>query len=162
MTRSVAGVTALAVAMRKGCPAKPPSPTKSPGPKMATTASLPVLETTDSFTPPLWMYMTLPQASPWEKMGFFLLNSTIFLATPAESRKACASKFMTLEFFPFFVVFILRSYISSLPTAPPPEQGYDSTKSLVSSSLYWTGAGVINQLRPVAIRQDATARDHDS
>ena len=35
---------------------------------MATTASRPVLERTDSFTPPFWMYMTLSQTSPCEKM----------------------------------------------------------------------------------------------
>ena len=86
MSRRVTGVTAVAVCIRSGCPAKPPSPTKSPGPRIATTASLPVLETTDSFTPPFWMYMTLPQTSPWEKMVSFRLYSTI-LVTPAESKK---------------------------------------------------------------------------
>jgi len=40
------------------------SPKKSPGPSIATTASLPVLESTDSFTAPVWMYMTLGHRSP--------------------------------------------------------------------------------------------------
>src|SRR5580698_4195306 len=92
MANTLVGVTAVAVAMRKGCPAKPPSPRKSPGPKIATTASFPEEETTDSFTPPFWMYMTLLEVSPWEKTVAFLLNSTIARATPAESRKACTLK----------------------------------------------------------------------
>ncbi len=39
----------------EGLPASAPSPTKSPGPNIATTASLPALETTDSLTLPSWM-----------------------------------------------------------------------------------------------------------
>lgn len=47
--------SALAVAMRSGCPAKQPSPKKLPSGRMPTTASLPVFDTTVSFTLPLWM-----------------------------------------------------------------------------------------------------------
>jgi hypothetical protein len=48
-------ITAVAVPIRTGCPARHPSPKKSPGPSMATTASFPALESTDSLTPPSWM-----------------------------------------------------------------------------------------------------------
>ena len=41
---------------------------KSPGPSIATTASLPPGDSTESFTVPFWMYRTLSAASPWEKM----------------------------------------------------------------------------------------------
>ena len=59
---------AVALPMRTGWPARQPSPKKSPGPSIATTASLPVFDSTDSLTPPVWMYMTCSQASPWVKM----------------------------------------------------------------------------------------------
>ena len=49
----VLGVIAVALPMRTGWPARHPSPKKSPGPSIATTASLPVFESTDSFTPPV-------------------------------------------------------------------------------------------------------------
>ena len=49
------GVIAVALPMRSGWPAMHPSPKKSPGPSIATTASLPVRESTDNFTPPDWM-----------------------------------------------------------------------------------------------------------
>jgi len=47
--------TARAVAMRSGWPFRHPSPKKWPGPRIATTASLPCLETTTSLTLPCWM-----------------------------------------------------------------------------------------------------------
>jgi len=47
------------------------------------------------------MYMTVLAASPCAKMVAFLGNSAIFLATPAESRKAWASKAS------FFLSFVL-------------------------------------------------------
>ena len=83
-------IVAVAVPMRTGCPARHPSPKKSPGPSIATTASRPVFESTESFTPPFWMYSTCSQGSPWVKMTSARRYSTIFLATPAESRKAWA------------------------------------------------------------------------
>ena len=43
----------LAVDMRKGCPARQPSPKKLPSDKMATTASFPLLDTAVSLTLPL-------------------------------------------------------------------------------------------------------------
>ena len=47
--------TAVAVDMRTGWPARQPSPKKLASGRMATTASLPRLDTTVSFTLPLWM-----------------------------------------------------------------------------------------------------------
>jgi hypothetical protein len=55
---------------------------------MATTASRPVFERTESFTQPFWMYKTLSQGSPWMKMTSARRYSTIVLAIPAESRNA--------------------------------------------------------------------------
>ncbi len=49
------GVIAVALPIRTGCPARQPSPKKSPGPSMATTASRPFFDSTDSLTPPPWM-----------------------------------------------------------------------------------------------------------
>jgi len=59
-------------------------------------ACRPALETTDSLTPPFWMYSTLPPASPCENMVADRRYRTTFLATPAESRNACASKVFML------------------------------------------------------------------
>src|SRR4051812_20789048 len=86
----VLGVIAVALPMRTGWPARHPSPKKSPGPSIATTASLPVLDSTDSLTPPCWMYRTSSQRSPCEKITSDRLYSTIFFASPAEARKDCA------------------------------------------------------------------------
>ena len=117
---------------------------------MATTASLPVFETTDSFMPPLWMYVTLPQASPWEKMVSFLLNSTIFRATPGESRKACASE--SIAFACCTLLALRRFHSHILQFFAPDGTAAGATlrlcKSLASSSLYWTGASITTQLRP--------------
>ena len=49
--------------------------------------------------------MTSLPTSPWEKMVSFGWNSTMFLATPAESRKAWALKLAGRRFFVFFVMF---------------------------------------------------------
>ena len=68
-TTMVLGVTAVALPIRRGCPDMQPSPKKSPGPSIATTTSRPVFERTESFTPPFWMYITVLQASPCEKMS---------------------------------------------------------------------------------------------
>ena len=51
---TVVATTAVAALMRSGWPARHPSPKKSPGPSMATTASFPVEDNTVSFTAPLW------------------------------------------------------------------------------------------------------------
>ena len=58
MTRILLVATAWALPMRMGCPARHPSPKKSPVLSMATTASLPDAESTESLTPPFWMYIT--------------------------------------------------------------------------------------------------------
>ena len=64
--RSVVGVMAVAVPIRTVWPAMQPSPKKSLGPNIATTASFPDPFTTENFTPPFWTYMTLLAAvSPW-------------------------------------------------------------------------------------------------
>ena len=52
---TVVGMTAVAVPMRSICPARHPSPKKSLGPSMATTASCPAEDSTDSLTPPSWI-----------------------------------------------------------------------------------------------------------
>src|SRR6266849_5173575 len=77
---------AVALPWRTDCPAKHPSPKKSPGSSIATTASRPALERTESFTPPLWIYRTLSHGSPWVKMTSARRYSTIFFAIPAEPR----------------------------------------------------------------------------
>src|SRR4026209_1380727 len=89
-SRITLGVMAVALPMRRDWPARHPSPKKSPGPSIATTASLPVFESTESFTPPRWMYSTLLQGSPCLKMTSAARYSTIVRATPAESRNAWA------------------------------------------------------------------------
>src|SRR5438093_3444358 len=84
-------VVALALPIRHGCPARHPAPKKSPGPSIATTASLPVFDSTDSFTPPLRTYSTCSQRSPWVKIGSPRRYVTLFFAFPAESRNASVS-----------------------------------------------------------------------
>src|SRR5438067_12617222 len=90
--RMTLGVMASALPMRTGWPARHPSPKNSPGPSIATTASRPVLERTNNFTPPRWMYITLLQRSPCEKVASDRAYSTISFDSPAESRNARALK----------------------------------------------------------------------
>src|SRR5580704_19647932 len=84
-----------------------PSPKKSVGPNIATTASFPDPFTTDSFTPPFCTYITLSAASPCVKMDSLLRYSEIFLATPAVSRNSCGSKAPPFPFFFGFCDFIV-------------------------------------------------------
>ena len=49
-------------------PARTPSPKKSPGTSIATTASLPMWDSTESLTAPFWRYLTSLPGSPCEKM----------------------------------------------------------------------------------------------
>src|SRR5687768_13662068 len=88
----VLGVIAVALPMRTVWPAMQPSPKKSPGPSMATTASRPVFDSTESFTPPAWMYITCSERSPCVKISSPRLNGTIVFATPGDSRNACTLK----------------------------------------------------------------------
>ena len=81
---------AVALPIRTGWPARQPSPKKSPGPSIATTASLPAFDSTDSLTPPDWMYMTCSHGSPCVKIVSPRPVLDDVLATPAESRNACA------------------------------------------------------------------------
>src|SRR3954464_6072664 len=90
MSSTVVAVMALALPIRSACPARQPSPKKSPGPSIATTASRPDFESTDSFTPSCWMYMTLSHLSPCAKITSSREKLTILFANPAESRNACA------------------------------------------------------------------------
>ncbi len=46
-------VVAVALPIRTSWPARHPSPKNSPGPSIATTASLPVFDSTDSLTLPV-------------------------------------------------------------------------------------------------------------
>ena len=55
MISTLLAATAVAVPMRTGWPARTPSPKKSPGASIATTASLPMRESTDSLIAPFWM-----------------------------------------------------------------------------------------------------------
>jgi hypothetical protein len=59
---------------------------------MATVASLPVVETTVSFTLPVWIYDTASAVSPWVKIPCFPLKSTDFLPSPMVARNAWRSK----------------------------------------------------------------------
>src|ERR1051326_3137312 len=68
-TSTAAALMAEAVAMRRGCPARQPSPRKSPGPSTATTASRPARDSTDSLMVPCWMYRTSSAASPCALTG---------------------------------------------------------------------------------------------
>src|SRR5260221_5871836 len=90
VTRTVVGVVALAVAVQMDWPARHPSPKKSPGPRMATTASLPISLTT--------MYMTFVAGSPCAKTVSSLRNFSSFLPGPAEPRYNFTSNTAVLEF----------------------------------------------------------------
>ena len=72
-------------------------PQKSPGPCSATTASLPALLITVSFTPPSWMYITLFAESPCVKTVSLSRNTRTFLPKPTESSYDCTSNAGTLE-----------------------------------------------------------------
>src|SRR5581483_7595181 len=87
----VVGTVAVALPMRNGCPARQPSPKKSPGPSIATTASRPVFDTTDSLMPPDWMYMTCSQGSPCVNTASPRPYLAIVFATPDDSRNCWAS-----------------------------------------------------------------------
>jgi hypothetical protein len=53
ITRTVADVVVVAVPIRTGWPVSAPSPKKSPGPSMATTASFPLRDRTEILTLPV-------------------------------------------------------------------------------------------------------------
>src|SRR5713101_3064400 len=76
---------------------------------MATTASLPVLATTESFTVPCWMYITVVAGSPWTKMRANGWYRSICFVVPEESRNLCASNTGVCERFLGFVVAISLS-----------------------------------------------------
>ena len=108
MIKIVVGVTAVAVPIRTVWPAMQPSPKKSVGPNIATTASFPDPFTTDNFTPPCWTYMTLLAASPWLKMDSFLRNCVIFLEIPAVSRNTCGVESVGLPVLLVVLFFIIQ------------------------------------------------------
>src|SRR6202167_5812420 len=121
---------AVAVPKRTDLPGRDPSPKKSPGPKTATTASLPVSFTTERRTPPFWMYSTSLQTSPCEKIVSFFWNSATFLATPEDSRKFWAlNVFWETETLPLdFLLLAAVGRCALLGTAVSPSRfGYRST-----------------------------------
>ena len=110
-SRMMLGVMAVALPMRTRCPARHPSPKKSPGPSIATTASLPLVDSTDSFTPPAWMYMTSLQASPCAKITSPRPYLVLERGPPTASRNACALKGGG------DVVAAMASFLSAIPAA---------------------------------------------
>ena len=58
-----------AVAIRRGCPTRQPSPKKWLSSSTAMTASFPACDNTDNRTVPCATYMTLSAGSPWVKIG---------------------------------------------------------------------------------------------
>src|ERR1019366_1385324 len=81
---TVVGVIAVAVLARCVCPARHPSPKKSPGPNTATTASLPNSSTTARFTSPSWIYKTLVAGSSCVKMISLAPYCTTFATTSGQ------------------------------------------------------------------------------
>ena len=79
------------VAMRRGCPARQPSPKKSSVPRSATTASFPCSETTVILTLPFWMKKTASAGSPCEKTIWFLRYLAMVRPSPTLARKAFGS-----------------------------------------------------------------------
>ena len=85
-------MTAVAVPMRNGCPAKEPSPKKSPGPSMATTASLPDEDSTESFTPALLDIEHAVRLCPWAKTTAPVASRMVRGDILADLRNAWTSK----------------------------------------------------------------------
>src|SRR5688572_27911804 len=82
----------MAVPIRTDWPASAPSPKKSPGVSIATTASLPIWDSTESLTAPFWRYLTSSPASPWAKTTSPGRYLTILRAGPVDLRYATTLK----------------------------------------------------------------------
>ena len=82
----------MAVPIRTDWPASAPSPKKSPGVSIATTASLPIWDSTESLTAPFWRYLTSLPASPWAKTTSPGRYLTILRAGPVDLRYATTLK----------------------------------------------------------------------
>src|ERR1700688_2256136 len=108
---ALTAASAVAVAMRTGLPIMQPSPRKSPGPRMASTASLPWGFTMVSLALPDWMYQTSLHGSSCEKSACPFLYLIMRLEAPALERD-CS----TLKPRPFFVFrALLATGMGSLP-----------------------------------------------
>src|SRR6202140_3900600 len=111
MLIAFSGAIAVAVAMRTGFPIMQPSPRKSPGPRIASTASLPCGFTMVSLALPDWMYQTSLQGSSCEKSGCPVLYLTTRRDVPALERYSS-----TLKLRLFFVFrAVLATGMDSLP-----------------------------------------------
>jgi hypothetical protein len=78
--------------VRTGCPVSAACPKKSPRPTMATTASLPVRESTEILMLPFWMYMTGSLGCPLREDDFPLGYVLTRRGAPADVRQASVSK----------------------------------------------------------------------
>src|SRR6202795_884334 len=148
ITRMVLGVTAVVVPIRTVWPAMHPSPKKSLGPNIATTASFPDPFTTEYFTPPFWTYMTVSAPSPCEKIDSPLRNSVTFLATPAVSRNTCGSKESPFPFFLSLRCFIFTSNLHLDPGVQRPHSPYQKgSRKTVQKRTVGTLEGLDNRAR---------------
>ncbi len=78
---------------------------------MATTASFPVFDSTDSLIPPDWMYQTWSQASPWVKTVSPRWYCMTVLAIPVESRNP-----WTLNSHAFSIVAFDFTFLTRIPS----------------------------------------------
>lgn len=85
-------MSAVAEDMRWSWPARPPSPKKSPSPRIARVASFPTSDTTLSRTLPFWTKNKPSEKSPCAKMDPFFWTDTMFLPSPMVERKAWGLK----------------------------------------------------------------------
>src|ERR1700724_4490314 len=98
--------------MRTGLPMMQPSPRKSPGPRIASTASLPWGFTMVSLALPDWMYQTSLQGSSCEKSACPFLYLTTRRDVPALERYSSTLKLVLL----FVFLAILATGMGSLPS----------------------------------------------
>src|ERR1700736_2842518 len=102
MMLALTAASAVAVAMRTGLPIMQPSPRKSPGPRIASTASLPCGLTIVSLALPDWMYQTSLQGSSCEKSACPFLYLMTRRDVPALERYSSTLK--PRPFFDFLAV----------------------------------------------------------
>src|SRR5579862_2758817 len=99
------------------------------------------------------MYITVLAGTPWAKMVVFLGNSTIFLATPADSRKAWASN----AAFPFrFPASRIVTILGAILVVGIVELPYEDATKLKRRNLTKQRAYLLFLLREQSGRQDAT------
>src|ERR1700681_4723467 len=78
-------VTAVAVVIRRGWPARQPSPKNAPWSMTATTRCAPARDRNDSRTVPFCTYITLVAGWPCEQIVRSAAYSTLRVVTPAQS-----------------------------------------------------------------------------